>query len=72
MKLSFARERGKRFRAAGSFTVRGHAGQNKLRFQGRLSHRKTLKPGRYRLTLRATDRFGNRSQSKKLNFTLLP
>ena len=72
VKLSFARERGKRFRAAGSFTVRGHAGQNKLRFQGRLSHRKTLKPGRYRLTLRATDRFGNRSQSKKLNFTLLP
>jgi hypothetical protein len=72
VKLSFARKSGKRFRAAGSLTVRGHAGKNRLRFQGRLSRRKTLKPGGYRVTLRASDRFGNRSPAKKLSFTLLP
>ena len=72
VKLSFARKRGRRFRAAGSFSVRAHAGLNKLRFQGRLSRHKVLKPGRYRVTLRATDQFGNRSQSPKLGFTLLP
>jgi uncharacterized repeat protein (TIGR01451 family) len=71
VKLSFARKHGKRFRKAGSLTVRGHAGLNKLRFQGRLSKRKTLKPGRYQLTLRATDRFRNRSATRKLKFTLL-
>jgi uncharacterized repeat protein (TIGR01451 family) len=72
VKLTFARKRGKRFRSAGSLTVRGHPGKNKLRFQGRLSRHKTLKPGRYRVTLRAADRFGNRSAAKKLSFTLLP
>lgn len=72
VKLSFTRKRARRFRGAGSFTVRGHAGLNKLRFQGRLTRRKALKPGRYRLTLRAVDRFGNRSQAPKLSFKLLP
>jgi uncharacterized repeat protein (TIGR01451 family) len=72
VKLSFARKRGKRYRKAGSFRVRGHAGLNKLRFQGRLSKRRRLRPGRYRLTLRATDSFRNRSTTRKLRFTLLP
>lgn len=72
MKLSFARRSGRRFRSAGSIGVRGHAGVNKLRFNGRLTRRKTLRPGRYRLTLRATDRFGNHSAAKKLTFRLLP
>jgi uncharacterized repeat protein (TIGR01451 family) len=72
VKLSFARKSGRRFRSAGSFTVRGHAGVNRLRFRGRLTRRKSLRPGNYRLTLRATDRFGNHSAPKKLTFTLLP
>ena len=37
------------------------AGQRSIRFEGRLSRRKTLKPGVYRLTLRARDAAGNLS-----------
>jgi uncharacterized repeat protein (TIGR01451 family) len=73
VRLTFLKhKRGKRFARRGVLSVRGHAGLNKLRFQGRLSRRKSLAPGRYRLTLRATDPFGNRSAIKKLSFTLLP
>jgi uncharacterized repeat protein (TIGR01451 family) len=51
-----------RFVAAGLLRVRAHAGGNKVRFQGRLSRRKRLTPGRYRLTLTAKDSFGNSSK----------
>jgi hypothetical protein len=36
-----------------------------VKFQGRLSRRKRLRLGRYRLTIRATDAAGNRSKASK-------
>ena len=41
-------------------------------FQGRLSRRKTLKPGPYRLTLRATDAAGNTSKRLTARIQVLP
>ena len=48
------------------------AGQRSIRFEGRLNRRKTLKPGIYRLTLRARDRAGNRSAPLRARITVLP
>jgi hypothetical protein len=48
------------------------AGARRIRFEGRLSRRKTLKPGLYRLTLRARDAAGNRSAGVKARVTVLP
>ena len=48
-----------------------HAGTNKVRFQGRLSRSKKLKPGRYLLTITATDSAGNRSAPKGTRFTIV-
>jgi virginiamycin B lyase len=48
------------------------AGGRRIRFEGRLSRRKTLKPGVYRLTLRARDAAGNRSAGVKARVTVLP
>jgi virginiamycin B lyase len=48
------------------------AGARRIRFEGRLSRRKTLKPGLYRLTLRARDAAGNGSAGVKARVTVLP
>jgi virginiamycin B lyase len=48
------------------------AGQRRIRFEGRLSRRKVLKPGVYRLTLRARDTAGLRSAPLRTRVTLLP
>jgi hypothetical protein len=55
----------------GSLAFNGHAGTNKVRFQGRLSRTKRLKPGRYTLTITATDSAGNRSNAKTTSFTIV-
>jgi hypothetical protein len=55
----------------GTLTVNAHAGTNKVRFQGRLSRTKKLKPGRYTLTITATDSAGNRSNAKTVSFTIV-
>jgi Domain of unknown function DUF11 len=55
----------------GTLTFNGHAGTNKVRFQGRLSRTKRLKPGRYTLTITAADSAGNRSSAKTVSFTIL-
>jgi uncharacterized repeat protein (TIGR01451 family) len=60
-----------RYVAAGSFSVAGRGGVNNVRFQGRLSAHKTLKPGSYRITMTAADPFGNRAAAVTLHFTLL-
>ena len=44
--------------ASGSFSVNATPGTNTFRFRGRIGGRK-LRPGRYRLTGKATDRAGN-------------
>jgi hypothetical protein len=55
----------------GTLTFNGHAGTNRVRFQGRLSRTKTLRPGRYTLTITATDSAGNRSGPKSTSFTIV-
>ena len=54
----------------GSFAHGGKAGQNKLRFRGRLRGRK-LKAGRYRLRALALDAAGNRSRRKRARFRIV-
>ena len=55
----------------GTITVDGKPGANRLRFQGRLSRKRRLKPGRYRATLVATDSAGNRSKAARATFRML-
>ena len=52
--LRFARHlRGRGYvRVPGAIRVRGRQGANVIRFQGRLSRRRALRPGRYRVTVR--------------------
>jgi hypothetical protein len=56
---------------AGTRVFSAHAGRDKLRFQGRISARKRLRPGRYTLTVRATDSRGRRSAPRSLKFTIV-
>jgi uncharacterized repeat protein (TIGR01451 family) len=55
----------------GTLSFVGHADTNKLRFQGRLSRTRKLKPGRYTLTVTATDSAGNRSRPRSTRFTIV-
>jgi hypothetical protein len=55
---------------AGTLVIAAHAGVNKLRFEGRLSRGRTLKPGRYRLMVTATDSAGS-SLPTSASFRLL-
>jgi streptogramin lyase len=58
-------------RVRGSFTVDGRSGKNRVRFQGRISRKRKLRPGRYRMVLRARDAAGNRSTTARARFRLL-
>lgn len=69
-KANVAKPRCTRFAAAGKLTKRGKAGANSLKFNGKLG-RKTLAPGRYRLTLTAVDATGLRSAPLRLPFSIL-
>jgi hypothetical protein len=70
IRFAFARRKGKRFRKAGALTFAGHRGRNRVIFQGRFSRRKTLKPGRYKLTATASTG-GARSKAHSLGFTIV-
>ena len=48
------------------------AGAREIRFAGRLSRRRSLAPGAYRLALTATDAAGNVSTPRRARFRLLP
>ena len=52
--------RGRGLRRIGRFSQRGKAGRNRKRFPRRI--RRRLRPGRYRVTLRARDTVGNRAR----------
>jgi hypothetical protein len=52
-----------------SFAV--HTGVNTVRFQGRLSSTRKLKPGRYTLLITATSSSGGRSAPRSLSFTIV-
>ena len=60
-----------RYVSAGSLRRAAAVGANRMRFQGRLTRRRALRPGSYRLTLVATDAAGQRSTPKTLTFRLL-
>jgi extracellular elastinolytic metalloproteinase len=66
------RRRCTRYVRSGSLKLAAGAGANRLRFQGRLTRRRALRPGKYRLTMVATDAAGQRSAPKAVAFRLLP
>jgi hypothetical protein len=49
----------------------GHAGTNRVSFQGRVSRAKKLTPGRYTLVITATNGAGQHSAAKSLSFTIV-
>jgi 6-phosphogluconolactonase (cycloisomerase 2 family) len=55
----------------GTLAVKAHAGANKVRFQGRISGRKKLKPGSYKLAITATDAAGQKAGTRSLSFTIV-
>lgn len=60
-----------RWRRAGPLLRRqGRRGLNRLRFTGRIG-RRALRPGRYRLLVRATDAAGNRSKLRRRGFRVV-
>jgi hypothetical protein len=71
IKLVFSRRQGKRFRNAAAFSFAGHPGTNRVAFQGRVSHHKMLKPGRYKLIATASAD-GVRSKPRSLSFAIAP
>jgi hypothetical protein len=56
----------------GSVSLPVQAGARRIKFAGRLSARRRLRPGRYQLILRATDAAGNVSTPDRARFRLLP
>ncbi len=56
---------------AGKLTFSGHDATNKVTFQGRVSPRKKLKPGRYTLVITAIASDGALSAPKSLGFTIV-
>ncbi len=71
-RANLRRPRCTRLVTRGSLSVAGKRGPGRLRFTGRLSRTRRLAPGRYRVTLRATDAAGNRSRIRTLNLRILP
>jgi len=61
-----------RFVRAGAISVNSKAGARALRFRGRLSNGRSLRPGNYRVTATAKDSFGNTSKPRRLTLRLLP
>jgi hypothetical protein len=52
-------------------TFSGHAGTNKIKFQGKLSKTRKLPPGNYQVTFVSTDVFGQKSKPHTLRFTIV-
>jgi hypothetical protein len=55
---------------SGTLSFHAHAGTNTVRFEGRISKRRKLKPGRYKLIISARAS-GRHSASRSLRFTIL-
>jgi hypothetical protein len=56
---------------AGALAFEGHAGTNRVAFQGRLPGGRKLKPGRYTLSIAAANAAGARSARWTLSFTIV-
>ncbi|MGD0455151.1 MAG: hypothetical protein ABSB69_16300, partial [Solirubrobacteraceae bacterium] len=61
----------KRTVTRGALSFTGHAGTNKVFFEGRISHSVKLRPGTYTLVIAATNAAGQRSPSRQLTFTIV-
>jgi YVTN family beta-propeller protein len=61
----------KRTVTAGVLTFNGHRGANHVRFKGRVSRRKKLRPGKYTLVMTARDSGGVASAPRRLSFTIV-
>jgi hypothetical protein len=55
----------------GMLSLTGHSGANNAAFAGRISRTNKLKPGRYELTITATNSTGQRSAPVSLSFTIV-
>ena len=55
----------------GTLALAGHAGTDKVAFQGRVSRSRKLKPGTYTLTIIASNTAGLRSAPARLTFTIV-
>jgi alpha-tubulin suppressor-like RCC1 family protein len=55
----------------GTLSFTGHSGANNLIFAGRISRTNKLRPGRYELTITATNSAGQRSVPVSLSFTTM-
>ena len=55
----------------GTLSFTGHAGRNKVSFQGRISHSKKLGLGSYTLVITATNAAAQHSSTKQLSFTIV-
>jgi uncharacterized delta-60 repeat protein len=72
VRFTFRRARRGVFRKVrGSFTVHATAGTGRVRFAGRLTNRRHLAPGRYRLIATPVDAVGNVGRRRRATFTLL-
>jgi hypothetical protein len=56
---------------AGTLRLSAHPGVQKIHFDGRVSRTRKLKPGRYALTIVATNSTGHPSNPKTLKFTIV-
>lgn len=56
----------------GSLPISGHAGRDKVGFQGRLSRTAKLAAGNYTATLTTKSADGTRTLTRPLSFTILP
>ena len=65
------RSHGRYRRVRGSIQKAAKAGASRVRFSGRLSRKRRLRPGRYRALLLAKDAAGNSSTQARARFTLL-
>jgi hypothetical protein len=70
VRFAFSRRVGKRWVPAGMLVRPAAAGADKVRFSGRLSTKRTLRPGRYKVTVTAADVAG-RSAPHSLRFVVL-
>jgi hypothetical protein len=71
MRFSFSRRKGRHTVHVAALRLTGHAGDNKLTFQGRVSPSKRLKLGSYTVTITATNSAGQHSASERLAFTIV-
>src|SRR4051812_43246954 len=71
VRLGFIRRLHGRKLKMGALSRMGHRGKNRVAFQGRLSKKTTLRPGRYTVTFTATNGARRRSATRSLDFTIV-